>query len=119
MTATIRRYEEVWRLADFTDRMYLVYFVGGGILILLRRDRVPGWPAFLALHVVSTAVVLSLVLNARRFRTAHAWYPIAMPLLTFEEIAQVNFLFVDGWRDDYLLAFEAWLFPEPPTVWLS
>lgn len=99
--------------------MYLAYFVGVGLLILLLRHRVPGWPAVLALHLVSTALVLWLVLNARRFPTAHAWYPLAAPILTFEEVAQLNFLFVDGWRDHYLLAFEAWLFPEPPTVWLS
>jgi membrane-associated phospholipid phosphatase len=39
-----------------------------------------------------------------------------MPLITFPEVARLNFLFVDSWRDRSLLAFEAWLFPEPPTV---
>jgi membrane-associated phospholipid phosphatase len=108
-----------WRRANFADRMYLVYFVGIGILILVLRDRVAGYPAFLALHVVCTAMVLWLVLRAHRFPTAHAWYPLAMPLITFEEVAQLNFLFVNAWRDHYVLAFEAWLFAEPPTVWLS
>jgi membrane-associated phospholipid phosphatase len=109
---------EAWQRANFADRMYLVYFVGVGILILVLRDRVPGWPSFLLLHLVCTVMVLALVVSAARFPAAHAWYPLAMPLITFEEVAQLNFLFVDGWRDRYLLAIEAWLFAEPPTVWL-
>ena len=95
------------------------YFGGLGILILLLRHRVSGWPDFLVLHLVFIALVIALVLSARRFPTAYAWYPVAMPLFTFTEVAQLNFLFVDRWRDPYVLAFEARLFPEPPTVWLS
>ncbi len=54
---------------------------------------------------------------AHRFRAwmLEAWYPLAMPLITFEEVAQLNFLFVDGWRDRYLLAIEEWLFTKPPV----
>lgn len=109
----------LWSQANFTGRMYLVYFVGVAILILLLRHRVPGWPALLALHLVCIAVVLLLVVNARRFPIVYDWYPVAMPILTFQLVARLNFLFVDGWRDRYLLAFEAWLFPQPPTVWLG
>jgi membrane-associated phospholipid phosphatase len=109
----------VWRRANFTDRMYLVYFVGLGVLIFLLRHRVPGWPAFVALHVIGTGLLVAVVLAGRLCPTAHAWYPLAMPILTFEEVAQLNFLVVDGWRDVYLLRAEAWLFSEPPTVWLS
>jgi membrane-associated phospholipid phosphatase len=109
----------VWRESNFADRMYLSYFTGGAILILLLRHRVPGWRVFVELHVIMIAVVLSLVLGARRFKTAHAWYPLVIPLVTFPEIAQLNFLFVTGWRDQFLLDLEARLFPEPPTVALS
>jgi membrane-associated phospholipid phosphatase len=109
----------VWRRANFTDRLYLGYFVGLGVLILLLRHRVPGWPAFLQLHLVFIALVSALVVGARRFPTAHAWYPLVMPVVTFTEVAQLNFLLVDRWRDPYLLAFESRIFPEPPTVWLS
>jgi membrane-associated phospholipid phosphatase len=109
----------VLRRANFADRLVLAYAAVGGVLILLLRHRVPGWPAFLALHLVLIALVGALVANAGRWRTAHAWYPLALPLILFEEVAALNFLLVDGWRDQYLLAFEAWLFPEPPTVWLG
>lgn len=97
----------------------MAYFSGLAILILLLRHRVLNWPALLGLHFGALAVVLLLVACVRRFPVVHAWYPLAMPILTFETIARLNFLFVHGWRDRYLLDFEAWLFPEPPTVWLG
>jgi membrane-associated phospholipid phosphatase len=109
----------VWRRANFTDRMYLGYFVGLGLLILLLRHRVPGWPVFLTTHLVFIALVVLLVLTARRLQFAHAWYPLLMPLLTFQEVAKLNFLLVDHWRDEHLLTLEAWLFRDPPTVWLG
>jgi membrane-associated phospholipid phosphatase len=109
----------VWRRANFTDRMYLGYFAGLGLLILLQRRRVPDWQVFLVTHLVFIALVAFLVLNTRRLQFAHAWYPLLMPLLTFQEVAQLNFLLLDRWRDEHLLTLEAWLFPEPPTVWLG
>jgi membrane-associated phospholipid phosphatase len=119
MNVLVTKTLDVWRRANFTDRMYVGYFVGLGVLVLLRRHRIPNWPVFLEVHLVFIALVAFLVLNGQRLQTAHAWYPLAMPLLTFQEIAQLNFLLVDGWRDHHLLAFEDWLFPEPPTVWLG
>ena len=56
---------------------------------------------------------------ARRGGHAHAWYPLAIPLLAFPEAALLHDLFVHEWRDRYLLGFEAALFPQPPTVWLG
>ncbi len=42
-----------------------------------------------------------------------------MPLIMFPEAALLHDLFVDEWRDGLILAFEAALFREPPTLWLS
>jgi membrane-associated phospholipid phosphatase len=109
----------MWRRANFADRMYLAYFLGLGALVVVLRHRVPGWPVFLALHAVFIAMVAGVAWKARRWPTAHAWYPLVMPVVTFEEVAQLNFLFVDGWRDRYVLELEARLFAEPPTVWLG
>ncbi|MBA3231451.1 MAG: phosphatase PAP2 family protein [Acidobacteria bacterium] len=109
----------VWRRATFTDRMHFVYSGGLGLLILVLRHRVPGWDVLLPLHGAMLVLLAALVLNARRLPTAHAWYPLAMPLLLFHEVAHLSFLFANDWRDHYVLAFEAWLFPEPPTVWLG
>lgn len=109
----------VWSRANFTDRMYLALFSGIGILVPLLRHRVPGWPPLLALDLSCLGIVLLLVVCAQHFPTAHAWYPLAMPIVSFVMIAHLDFLVVDTWRDHYLLTFESWLFPLPPTVWLA
>ena len=108
----------LWRDATFTDRIHLAYFAGLGLLVLVLRHRVDGWPVFLTLHGAMLVLVGGLVANARRWPVAHAWYPLALPLLLFHEAAHLNFLLVDGWRDHHLLAFEARIFAEPPTLWL-
>jgi len=108
----------LWQQAQFTDRIYVAYFVGFGALILLLRHRVDGWPALLALHVVGLALVAAMVAGAGRLPAAQGWYPLLMPLVTFPEIARLNLVLADGWHDASLLAFELWLFPEPPLLWL-
>jgi membrane-associated phospholipid phosphatase len=113
----------LWQQAQFTDRLYVLYFVGLGGLILLLRHRVDGWPALLVLHVAALGVIGALVggargLGARGLPDVHGWYPLLMPLVTFPEIARLNLLLAEGWRDAPLVAFEAWLFPEPPLLWL-
>lgn len=107
-----------WR-ANFADRLLLLYLAGTSILIVVQRHRVYGWPLFLFLHAVLAALVVVLVAGAKRWPTMHAWYPLAMPLVLFEEVAALNFVLVDHWQDRYILAAEAWLFAEPPTVWLA
>ena len=105
--------------ANFTDRLLLIYFGALAIAILVRREHVPGWPSYIALHAVILAVIGVLVRYQARWVHAHAWYPLAIPLLAFPEAALLHDLFVDEWRDRYVLAFEAALFPQPPTVWLG
>ncbi len=109
----------MWSRANFTDRMYVAYFSAICILMLVLRQHVPGWSAFFLTHLIYLAMILLLIVTARRLPTAHAWYPLVMPLVTFGMVAQLNFLFVHAWQDHYLLAFESWLFPQPPTVWLA
>jgi membrane-associated phospholipid phosphatase len=110
---------DIWRRANFTDRLLLIYFTALGVAIAIRHDRVAGWPSFLALHATVIVVIAALVWQSKRWSHAHAWYPLVIPLLAFPEAALLHDLFVDTWRDSYLLAFEAALFPQPPTVWLG
>jgi membrane-associated phospholipid phosphatase len=107
-----------WRRVQFVDRLYIGYFVGLGALILLWRHYIPDWTSFLALHAAGLSLVATLVAVSPRLPWAHAWYPLLMPLVTFPEVARLNLMFVDSWRDAPLLAVEAWLFPQPPTFWL-
>jgi membrane-associated phospholipid phosphatase len=108
----------LWRRAAFVDRLYVSYFVILSALVVLQRRSIEDWPSFLALHVAGLGVVAAAVQASQRLSWAHAWYPVLMPLVTFPEIARLNLMFADGWRDAPLLAAEAWLFPENPTFWL-
>ena len=108
----------LWRRAAFVDRLYVGYFVGLSALVVLQRHRIEDWPAFLALHAAGLGVVAAPSQASHRRPWAHAWYAVLMPLVTFPEVARLNLMFADGWRDAHLLAAEAWLFPEPPTFWL-
>ena len=110
---------ELWRRANFTDRLLLIYFTALAAAIGVRQDRVPEWPSFLALHAVMMALIVALVWQSRRWPLAHAWYPLVVPLIAFPEAALLHDIFVAEWRDRHLLAFEAALFSEPPTVWLG
>jgi hypothetical protein len=109
---------ELWRRANFTDRLLLIYFSALGVAILVRHHRVPGWPSYLVLHATLIAFIAALVWS-RRWVHAHAWYPLVMPLIAFPEAALLHDLFVADWRDRYILAIEAAVFPQPPTVWLG
>lgn len=110
---------QLWRRANFTDRLLLIYFAALTVVIVLRRDRVAGWPSYVVLHAAVMMLMTAVVGWRRRFPHAHAWYPLAIPLLAFPEAALLHDVLVDGWRDRDLLAFEAALLPAPPTVWLG
>ena len=117
--ATPRRtIARLWGRAELADRLFLVYFAVVGALIVVWRHRLDDWPALAALHAAGLAVVAALVAAAPRAPAVHAWYPLLMPIVTFPAVARLNLLFVDGWRDAPLLALEAWLFAEPPLLWL-
>jgi len=113
------RVPELWRRANFTDRLLLIYFAALAVVIVAQRNHVAGWPSFIALHAMVMALISALVWWQRRWPHAHAWYPLVIPLLAFPEAALLHDVLVVEWRDRYLLAFEAALFPQPPTVWLG
>ena len=111
-----------WQRTNFVDRLYFAWFSGLGLVILLLRQRIPAWPAFLAVHAVCLLAAVALVAGAPRsrlWRFLHHWYPLLMFILCFEEVARLSFLVMDSWQDHHLLDLEARFFPVPPTVWLG
>ncbi len=109
------------RTLNLTDRLYLL-FLSILSVALLRLHRVANWSSWLIANLVLSlmiAVLASRVARGPRWRFLHDWYPLAMFIVLFEEVAQLSFIFRNGWQDQYLLAFENRLFPIPPTVWLG
>jgi membrane-associated phospholipid phosphatase len=107
---------------NFVDRLFVVWFVALGLLIATCHSRLPGWQGYLLLHlgfIWTIFLLAALSDHSRVVGFLHDWYPLVLFIFTFEETARLSFLVVDGWRDSYLLALEAHLFPTPPTVWLN
>ena len=107
------------RRASTSDRLLIGYFTAVGLAIVVRRDHVDLWPYFVLLHAACLATIGALVAGSKRWPVLHAWYPIAMALVIFEEVALLNFMFVGDWQDRHILALESAVFAEPPTAWLS
>jgi membrane-associated phospholipid phosphatase len=103
----------------FTDRLFLIYWTALSVALLVRRDRVELWAWLLLLHAILIALIVTISRDRERWRVAHAWYPLLLPLLAFQETALLHDIFISEWQDRYILDFEAWLFDVPPTVWLQ
>lgn len=108
--------------ANFADRAYLAFFITITGLILWRDGRTPDWQAWVAINILALftiCLLLRLSHHSPVWRFLHDWYPLGMPILTFEEVSRLSFLLRSGWQDHYILGLEARLFPVPPTVWLG
>ncbi len=122
-TAPRRRTSAPARFAETLTAVDWLYFAWFGALsIAVVMVRPPAWTGYLALHA---GVVLSICLLAagsgrdRYTNFFHDWYPLAVFIVCFEEVARLSFLFVGHWQDRYILELEATLFPVPPTAWFA
>lgn len=107
---------------NFADYAYAVFFVTASALILGRSSRVPTWPALLLTNSISLLFILLFIRNSGRsplWTFLHQWYPLAMPIVTFEEVSRLSLLFRSNWQDSYILICEERFFHTPPTVWLG
>lgn len=99
------------------DRLYLVYLVVIAVLAALRGRLTV---TLVVWHLAIAAIIVLLAANRCRsaiFRFAHDWYPLAMFIFTFEEIAQFSRVLVPHWQDFRVLAFEQKLFSGLPNLW--
>ncbi len=107
---------------NLTDRLYLFFLAILSVGLVLRTNRVASWSSWLIANLVLSLMITVLASQVGcepRWRFLHDWYPLAMFIVLFEEVAQLSFIFRNGWQDQYLLAFENRLFSVPPTVWLG
>jgi membrane-associated phospholipid phosphatase len=110
---------DTWCVFNITDRLLIGYWSGLSIAILARLDRVDAWPWFLLLHLLFIVMVVVLARHREVWPIAHAWYPLLVPLVAFQETALLHDLLRDGWQDRFILALESQLFEVPPTVSLQ
>jgi membrane-associated phospholipid phosphatase len=110
------------RNRNLADKANIFFFITVSLLLLVRTQRFPGWRVLLLVNLGCLLAIELLVRFAGRaqlWRFLHEWYPLAMPIVTFEEVSRLSFIFRSGWQDGYILDLEARLFSAPPTVWLG
>src|SRR5438270_12405080 len=98
---------------NFADRAYLFFFVAVSGLILLGRSHVGAPAVLLLVNIISIAIIYLLVRLApgsTDWGFFHDWYPVAVPIITFEEISRLSLILRSGWQDRYILTFESRLF---------
>ncbi len=101
------------------DRLYLGYLFFMAILAVARSGL---WPFFVFAHVFIAACIVVLAANVERspvIRFLHDWYPVAMFIFSFEEVARFSLSLVPRWQDHRLIALEDWLFGLSPNLWFS
>jgi membrane-associated phospholipid phosphatase len=102
---------------NLVDRLYLCYLVAVAGLAL--------WSSHSALTITVTHGVIGLLIlllakNAHRsavVRFVHDWYPVAMFIFSFEEIARFSLVLVPHWQDLRIISFEQRLFSTSPNLW--
>src|ERR1041385_7066116 len=102
---------------NMVDRLYLCYLaVVAGLAI---------WSSHSALSITVTHSIIVLLIsllarNAHRsavIRFLHDWYPLAMFIFSFEEIARFSQVLVPHWQDFRIIALEQRIFSTSPNFW--
>src|SRR5690242_12656660 len=78
---------------NLTDRLYLLFVAILNVGLLLRPSRVSNWSSWLIANLVlllMIAMLAKLAADGRRWRFLHEWYPLAMFIVLFEEVAQLS-----------------------------
>jgi len=106
---------------NLTDRIYLVVHLLLTLLLCLRHEHVPHWPAYVAWNVYA---IVGIVVFARKrgdgenWEFAHDWLPAILFITVFEEISHLSLAIRSGWQNAYIIAFESWLFGVSPMEWM-
>ena len=113
-----------FRIRDFSERLasalplkpvdlsHLVYMGILAVLFWFFRANLPGWPAFLSLHLLGIFIILALARTRRQapgsaiLSFIRTWYHLPVFLLLFEEIHWIVHLFRPDWMDGILLRFD-------------
>jgi len=106
---------------NLTDRIYLGIHLGLTLLVCVRHEHVPHWPAYVMWNLYAVA---GIVLFARKRRDgegwefAHDWLPAILFITAFEETSFLSLALRGGWQNGYIIAFESWLFGVSPMEWM-
>lgn len=102
---------------NLVDRLYLCYLAAVAGLAI--------WSSHSALritlvHCIVACVIVLLAMNSHRSRLSrfvHDWYPLAMFIFSFEEMALFSQVLFPHWQDLRIISFEQQLFSTSPNSW--
>ena len=106
---------------NLTDRIYVAVHAALALLVCVRHERVPHWPAYV---VWNACMVAAIVLAARAPRKtnawefAHDWLPAFLFITMFEEISFLSLAIRSQWQNAYIAGLEAALFGASPMDWM-
>src|SRR4051794_31293630 len=106
---------------NLTDRIYLGVHLCLTLLVLVRHDTIPHWPAYVLWNLIAVAAI---VLFARKrkdgagWEFVHDWLPLLFFTTAFEEVSFLSLTIRGSWQNSHLLAFETWLFGGSPMEWM-
>jgi membrane-associated phospholipid phosphatase len=106
---------------NLTDRIYVVVHLALTLLVCVRHETVPRWPAYVAWNVVAIAAIVLLAHkrgDGTAWEFAHDWLPLIFFTTAFEEVSFLSLALRSGWQNAYILAFESWLFRTVPMEWM-
>ncbi|HEU5415544.1 MAG TPA: phosphatase PAP2 family protein [Candidatus Angelobacter sp.] len=102
---------------NLVDRLYLFYLTAVAGLAIWGSHSV----LRIALaHCAIALLIVLLAMNAHRskvIRFLHDWYPLAMFIFSFEEIARFSLALAPHWQDASIIAFEQRVFSTSPDFW--
>jgi len=106
---------------NLVDWLYMFYLACMGTLALWLR---PPGSAKVILTAHALIAVAIFLLAAKResssvIRFLHDWYPLAMFIFSFEEVARFALVLVPHWQNDLLVRFEHNVFGGSPNLWMG
>jgi len=102
---------------NLVDRLYLCYLAAVAALAAWSSHSTV---SISLAHGLIALLIMLLATNAHRsaaIRFLHDWYPLAMFIFSFEEMARFSLVLVPHWQDVRLIAFEKRVFSTSPNFW--
>jgi len=108
-----------YRLVDYLTQGYLALV--GLLILFFHGGRVPGWPLYVAAHVVCMAAIHLLIVSGERsghrfLKLLRHFYPVILYALFYKEAGMLDQMFVQRHLDVFFLELEQRIFGGQPSL---
>ncbi len=106
---------------NLTDRIYLAVHFVLTVMVCVRHERAPHWPAYVGWNLCAMAAIVLLArkrAHGEGWEFAHDWLPLVLFTTSFEEISYLSLVLRGAWQNGYILALESRVFGASPIEWM-